>query len=102
MKAWSLREYGEDVVEIIEAVERCVVQHAIEASVQDLVGALAIFQFPVFIVAGAIGDTIGDETVTDGLGMLLTGALLVGSSVAVWLSAAQTRDPPIRSEQKMD
>lgn len=47
---------------------------------------VVIFQFPVFIVAGAIGDGIGDETITDGLGMLLTGALWIGSSVAVWLS----------------
>lgn len=31
-------------------------------------------QFPIFIVAGAIGDTIGSADTTDGLGLALTGA----------------------------
>ena len=46
--------------------------------------AVVILQFPAFIVAGAIGDTVGEETITDGLGMLLAGLLWVGSSAAVW------------------
>ena len=53
---------------------------------------VVVLQFPVFILAGAIGDTIGDETVTDGLGMALTGALWAGSSTAVWVTT--TRSAP--------
>ena len=36
-------------------------------------GLLAV-QFPIFIIAGAVGDTIGSESLTDGLGLALTGA----------------------------
>jgi hypothetical protein len=32
-------------------------------------------QFPVFVVAGAIGDTIGSEDTTDGLGLALSGVV---------------------------
>lgn len=35
---------------------------------------LAAAQFPIFIVAGAIGDGVGSENLTDGLGLALTGA----------------------------
>jgi hypothetical protein len=49
-------------------------------------GVLAA-QFPIFIVAGAIGDTIGSETVTDGLGLALTGAAWI------LLGYALTRQP---------
>ncbi len=55
---------------------------------------VVILQFPVFIVAGAIGDGIGDETVTDGLGMLLTGALWATSSVAVWIAGGMPANEP--------
>ena len=52
---------------------------------------VVVLQFPVFIVAGAIGDGIGDETVTDGLGLLLSGLLWMASSLAV-LATIRHRD----------
>ncbi len=41
-------------------------------------------QFPIFIVAGAIGDGIGSENITDGLGLALTGVgwTLLGYAIA--------------------
>ena len=49
-------------------------------------GLLAV-QFPIFIIAGAVGDTIGSESVTDGLGLALTGAAWI------LLGYALTRQP---------
>lgn len=42
-----------------------------------------VAQFPIFIVAGAIGDGIGSEKVADGLGLALTGAMWVLLGFAV-------------------
>jgi hypothetical protein len=41
-------------------------------------------QLPIFIVAGAVGDGIGSENVTDGLGLALTGAawILLGYAIS--------------------
>lgn len=39
-----------------------------------LVGVI-VAQFPVFIIAGAIGEAIGRENLTDGLGLAMTGGL---------------------------
>ena len=44
-------------------------------------------QFPIFIIAGAVGESIGSETVTDGLGLALTGAAWI------LLGYALTRQP---------
>ena len=46
-------------------------------------GLLAV-QMPIFIVAGAIGEGVGSEVVTDGLGIALTGAawMLLGYAIA--------------------
>lgn len=43
-----------------------------------------VVQFPIFVVAGAIGDGLGSEEVTDGLGLALTGAawMLLGYSLS--------------------
>lgn len=45
---------------------------------------LVAVQMPIFIVAGAIGDGVGSEDVTDGLGLALTGAawMLLGYALA--------------------
>jgi hypothetical protein len=39
---------------------------------------------PIFIVAGATGEVVGSEVVTDGLGLALTGAawILLGYAIA--------------------
>lgn len=44
-----------------------------------------VVQFPIFIVAGAIGDTVGSEETTDGLGLALTGAvwMILGYSLTL-------------------
>jgi hypothetical protein len=63
---------------------------------------VVILQFPVFIVAGAIGDGIGDETITDGLGMALTGLLWVGSSAAVWSVARRSISQQMDEELLVD
>ena len=45
---------------------------------------LILGQIPIFIISGAIGDTVGSEDVTDGLGLALTGAawMLLGWALA--------------------
>jgi hypothetical protein len=58
--------------------------HALPGKLRWAPVGVLVFQFPVFIVAGAVGDGIGDETITDGLGMLLTGGLWACSFLAVW------------------
>lgn len=52
--------------------------------------ALIAAQFPIFIVADAIGDGFGPENVTDGLGLALTGAGWTA------LGYAMTRPRPVQ------
>ncbi|HUG31391.1 MAG TPA: hypothetical protein VMM14_00745 [Acidimicrobiia bacterium] len=44
---------------------------------------LIVVQLPIFIVAGAVGDGVGSEDLTDGLGLALTGALWMWLGYAI-------------------
>lgn len=46
-------------------------------------------QFPIFALAGAIGDTIGSVDVTDGLGLALTGAVWTGLGYTLTSSSSR-------------
>lgn len=45
---------------------------------------LIVVQLPIFIVAGAVGDSVGLEDLTDGLGLALTGAAWMGLGYAIF------------------
>lgn len=49
---------------------------------------ILLAQFPIFIVAGAIGDTIGSEDTTDGLGLALTGVVWMVLGYSLTLDAS--------------
>lgn len=50
-------------------------------------------QFPIFVVAGAIGDSTGSEEVTDGLGLALTGAAWILLGYAMTRRPSSTTEP---------
>lgn len=54
---------------------------------------VVVVQFPIFIVAGAIGDSVGSEHTTDGLGLALTGAVWVLLGYSLMIGAASHQSP---------
>jgi hypothetical protein len=61
---------------------------------------IVLAQFPIFIVAGAIGDTIGSEDTTDGLGLALTGVvwIVLGYSLTLASPSRGVADTEVADE----